>query len=97
MFSPLQRVCRKVSAATVFQLRHWARSWPRRARRLMAAHEVFLRLNGDKVKSPFINPTLTLLGGVEFIKAEIDSRVNRTPNSFDFAKYEIDTLLSERT
>lgn len=96
MFSPLQRVCRKASRATIFQLRRWAKAWPKKARELMKAHKAFVSLNGDQAKSPFLEPILALLGGTEFIKAEVASRASRTPNHFDFALYELETSIAVR-
>jgi hypothetical protein len=94
MFSPLQRACRRISGSTVWQLRRWARTWPKKARQLMKAHEAFLALHGEKEKSPFIDAILVVLGCVEFIKAEIASRIANKPNTFDFSKYELDTVLA---
>ena len=96
MFSPLERVCRKASRASVWQLKRWAKTWPRRARQMASAHEAFVALNGDKFRSPFIEPILVLLAGAAFIKQEILSRINRVPNQFDFAGYELDTILARK-
>ncbi len=88
MFSPLERMYRKVRAATIWQLKRWAKSWPAKARRLGEMHAAWVSIHGDD-RSPFIRHLFDLAGAIESIRDEVAHRQTGTPRAFNPGTYEL--------
>ena len=92
-FTPLQKLCRRVGQANIFQLRRWAKSWPRRFKLYARAHRDHCRILPAE-ESPWIGHMAVLAGALQYLEAEAAARPTGKPNTCDSAKYELDTVLS---
>lgn len=93
MFTPLEKLCRKIRNATIFQIIRWNKSWPRRLRIFERAHR-FHTLAFPNTPSPWLNQIALFTGAIAYLKAEAVSRKTGEPNDCDPLKYETQTLLA---
>ena len=92
MFTPLERMCRKIRQASIFQLRRWAKSWPTRLAIFRKAHETHCRVL-EASKSPWIKSIALFEGAIAYLKAEAEARATNTPNTCDPSRYELDATV----